>query len=294
MFCALIMAGGKGTRFWPKSTEEKPKQFLNLIADKTMIQLTYNRLLKIMPKERIFVVTGERYKKQVQNNLTDLPEKNIIIEPEGRNTAPCILLACLYIKEIYKDATVAVVPSDHAIKNTDYLCNVIQIANSYVENENRDAIVTIGITPNRPETGYGYIKLKDKDGQVIKVDKFVEKPNLEKAKEYLEAGEYLWNAGMFIFDINSMLKELEANYSGYNVLKELPSIEEKDYPKKLKKLYPECESISIDYAVMEKSQSIYVVPGDFGWDDIGTWTSLERYIEKDENENILSRRYCNI
>ena len=294
MFCALIMAGGKGTRFWPKSTEEKPKQFLNLIADKTMIQLTYNRLLKIMPKERIFVVTGERYKKQVQNNLTDLPEKNIIIEPEGRNTAPCILLACLYIKEIYKDATVAVVPSDHAIKNTDEFCNILQVANSYVENENRDAIVTIGITPNRPETGYGYIKLKDKDGQVIKVDKFVEKPNLEKAKEYLEAGEYLWNAGMFIFDINSMLKELEANYSGYNVLKELPSIEEKDYTKKLKKLYPECESISIDYAVMEKSQSIYVVPGDFGWDDIGTWTSLERYIAKDENENILSRRCCNI
>ena len=250
MFCALIMAGGKGTRFWPKSTEEKPKQFLNLIADKTMIQLTYNRLLKIMPKERIFVVTGERYKKQVQNNLTDLPEKNIIIEPEGRNTAPCILLACLYIKEIYKDATVAVVPSDHAIKNTDEFCNILQVANSYVENENRDAIVTIGITPNRPETGYGYIKLKDKDGQVIKVDKFVEKPNLEKAKEYLEAGEYLWNAGMFIFDINSMLKELEANYSGYNVLKELPSIEEKEYTKKLKKLYPECESISIDYAVM--------------------------------------------
>ncbi len=294
MFCALIMAGGKGTRFWPKSTEEKPKQFLNLIADKTMIQLTYNRLLKIMPKERIFVVTGERYKKQVQNNLTDLPEKNIIIEPEGRNTAPCILLACLYIKEIYKDATVAVVPSDHAIKNTDEFCNILQVANSYVENENRDAIVTIGITPNRPETGYGYIKLKDKDGQVIKVDKFVEKPNLEKAKEYLEAGEYLWNAGMFIFDINSMLKELEANYSGYNVLKELPSIEEKEYTKKLKKLYPECESISIDYAVMEKSQSIYVVPGDFGWDDIGTWTSLERYIAKDESENILSRRCCNI
>ena len=294
MCCALIMAGGKGTRFWPKSTEEKPKQFLNLIADKTMIQLTYNRLLKIMPKERIFVVTGERYKKQVQNNLTDLPEKNIIIEPEGRNTAPCILLACLYIKEIYKDATVAVVPSDHAIKNTDEFCNILQVANSYVENENRDAIVTIGITPNRPETGYGYIKLKDKDGQVIKVDKFVEKPNLEKAKEYLEAGEYLWNAGMFIFDINSMLKELEANYSGYNVLKELPSIEEKEYTKKLKKLYPECESISIDYAVMEKSQSIYVVPGDFGWDDIGTWTSLERYIAKDESENILSRRCCNI
>lgn len=154
MFCALIMAGGKGTRFWPKSTEEKPKQFLKLIDEKTMIQLTYNRLLKIIPKERIFVVTGERYKNQVTKNLTDLPERNIIIEPEGRNTAPCILLACLYIKNLYKDATVAVVPSDHAIKNTDEFCNILNIANDYVENENKNAIVTIGITPNRPETGY--------------------------------------------------------------------------------------------------------------------------------------------
>ena len=225
-----------------------------------MIELTYKRLLKIMPKERIFVVTGKRYKKQVEENLKDLPQKNIIIEPEGRNTAPCILLACLYIKQIYENATVAVLPSDHAIKNTQEFCEILEKANSYVENENKNAIVTIGITPNRPETGYGYIKFENTKDKVIKVEKFVEKPNLEKAKEYLADGGYLWNAGMFIFDINNMLNELKLNYSGYNVLEKLPKIESTEYESEIDKLYRECEAISIDYAVMEKSKNIYVIP----------------------------------
>lgn len=288
MFCALIMAGGRGTRFWPKSTEDMPKQFLKLIDEKTMIELTYERLLKIIPKERIFVVTGKKYKGLVEEQLADLPKKNIIVEPEGRNTAPCILLASLYIREIYKDAVVAVLPSDHAIKNTEEFCNILSSANDYVENQNKEAIVTIGINPNRPETGYGYIKFKNDNSKVIKVEKFVEKPNLETAKEYLVSKKYLWNAGMFIFDVNNMLKELEVNYSGYNVLRSLPSIEDSNYEKELEKKYSECPSISIDYAVMEKSKNIYVIPGDFGWDDIGTWTSLERYIEKDENSNLLN------
>ena len=186
MLCALIMAGGKGTRFWPKSTEDLPKQFLNLIDEKTMIQLTYERLLKIMPKERIFVVTGEKYKELVEKQLNELPVKNIIVEPTGRNTAPCILLACLYIKQIYKDASVAVLPSDHAIGNNEEFCRILQTANSYVEKENNKAIVTIGITPDRPETGYGYIKYEKSNNDVIKVDRFVEKPDLETAKKYLE------------------------------------------------------------------------------------------------------------
>lgn len=287
MFCALIMAGGKGTRFWPKSTEEMPKQFLNLIDDKTMIQLTYDRLLKVMPKERIFIVTGKKYKSLVKEEIQGIEDKNIIIEPEGRNTAPCILLASLYIKQIYEDAVVAVLPSDHAIKNNDEFCNILLTANNYVENLNRDAIVTVGITPNRPETGYGYIKIQNGNGNVIKVEQFVEKPNLEKAKEYLSTGKYLWNGGMFIFDVNNMLKELEANYSGYNILNKLPKIDSQNYETELDKLYPECESISIDYTVMEKSKNIYVIPGNFGWDDIGTWNSLERYIGKDENQNVF-------
>lgn len=289
MFCALIMAGGKGTRFWPKSTEEMPKQFLKLIDEKTtMIQLTYERLLKTMPAERIFVATGEKYKELVKEQLKNLPERNIIIEPEGRNTAPCILLACLYIKQIYEDATIAVLPSDHAIKNGEEFCDILNTAKDYVENENKQAIVTIGINPNRPETGYGYIKFEKEDGKVIKVDRFVEKPNLETAKEYLSQGGYLWNAGMFIFDASNMLNELEQNYSSYEILANLPKIESSDYREELNKLYPKCESISIDYAVMEKSKNIYVIPGDFGWDDIGTWNSLERYKEKDESDNILN------
>lgn len=288
MNCALIMAGGKGTRFWPKSTESKPKQFLSLINEKTMIRLTYDRLLKTIPKERIFVITGERYKKQLKEQIQEIPDKNIIIEPEGRNTAPCILLAALYIKQIYKDAIISVLPSDHAIQNNEEFCRILNLAYEYIEKENRNAIVTIGITPNRPETGYGYIKFQNEQSKVIKVEKFVEKPNLEKAKEYLSSGNYLWNAGMFIFDVNNMLKELETNYSGYNVLSNLPAIDNTYYEEKLKEIYPKCESISIDYAVMEKSKNIYVIPGDFGWDDIGTWNSLERYLEKDKNENILN------
>ena len=287
MLCALIMAGGKGTRFWPKSTEKMPKQFLNLIDEKTMIELTYERLLKIIPSERIFVITGEKYKEIVEKQLDTLPKRNIIVEPTGRNTAPCILLACMYIKQIYEDATIAVLPSDHAIKNNDEFCNILQIANDYVENNNKKAIVTIGITPDRPETGYGYIKYENSNDKVIKVERFVEKPDIETSKKYLQDGNYLWNAGMFIFNLDNMLDELKENYSGYQTLKELPKIEEPTYESKLKEIYEKCESISIDYAVMEKSKNIYVIPGDFGWDDIGTWLSLLRYIKPDNEQNYI-------
>ena len=186
MLCALIMAGGKGTRFWPKSTEEVPKQFLNLIDNKTMIQLTYERLLKIVPKERIFIVTDSRYTNKVKEQIQGIDEKNIIIEPAGRNTAPCILLASLYIKQIYDEATIAVLPSDHAIMDSEGFCNTLKTAENYVEFENKKAIVTIGITPDRPETGYGYIKYIENNDKVIKVEKFVEKPDIETAKKYLE------------------------------------------------------------------------------------------------------------
>ena len=286
-FCVLIMAGGKGTRFWPKSTEEKPKQFINLIEDRTMIQLTVDRIRKILPIEKIFISTGEKYVDLVKEQLPDLPEKNIIIEPVGRNTAPCILLASLYIKQIYNDCNIAVLPSDHLIKKERDFLNTLKIADNFVK-ENKESIVTIGITPDRPETGYGYIKYnKTEKNNVVKVERFVEKPDLEKAKQYLESKEYLWNAGMFIFNVDYMLKELENNYNKtYNLLQQLPSIYDESYDKILKEIYPESENISIDYAVMEKSKNIYVIPSNLGWDDIGTWKSLERYIKKDENSNI--------
>ena len=292
MLCALIMAGGKGTRFWPKSTEEKPKQFLNLVGNKTMIQETFERINKKLPNNQIFVVTCESYKKLVIQQLPNLPERNIIIEPVGRNTAPCILLACLYIKQIYKDVNIAVFPSDHIISNTNQFCNILETANSYV-NSNKESIVTIGIHPDRPETGYGYIKCSRNECilnnmKVIKVEKFVEKPNLEVAKQYLKEGTYLWNAGMFIFNLEYMLKELKRNFSkSYDLLENLPAINNVQYKEKLNEKYKQCEAISIDYAVMEKSNNIYVVPSDFGWDDIGTWKALQRYIKPDDKSNII-------
>lgn len=287
-FCVLIMAGGKGTRFWPKSTEEKPKQFINLIEEKTMIQLTIDRIKNILPIEKIFVATGEKYIDLIKEQLPDLPDRNIIVEPVGRNTAPCILLASLYIKQIYNNCNIAVLPSDHLIKNEKEFLNTLKIANNFIEEDN-EAIVTIGITPDRPETGYGYIKYNKSDkNTVVKVDRFVEKPDLEKAKQYLESKEYLWNAGMFIFSVDYMLKELEKNYNKtFKLLQQLPSIYDENYGKILSEIYPESENISIDYAVMEKSKNIYVIPSNFGWDDIGTWKSLERYIEKDEKDNLI-------
>lgn len=287
-FCVLIMAGGKGTRFWPKSTEEKPKQFISLIEDRTMLQVTIDRIRKILPIEKIFIATGEKYISLVKEQIPDLPNKNIIMEPVGRNTAPCILLSSLYIKQIYNNCNICVLPSDHLIKNEETFLNILKDADNFVNNNN-ESIVTIGINPDRPETGYGYIKYNKQENQKFeKVEKFVEKPDIEKAKQYVQSKEYLWNAGMFIFNVNYMLKELKNNYnSTYELFKKLPNIDDENYEKSLKEIYPQCEKISIDYAVMEKSQNMYVVPADFGWDDIGTWKSLERYINKDVNNNIL-------
>ena len=286
--CTLIMAGGRGTRFWPKSTEEKPKQFLNLIGNKTMLQLTVERSLKVTPIEKIFIATGEIYKDIVKEQLPELPEKNIIIEPVGRNTAPCILLATLYIKQMYNNANIVVLPSDHIIKDVDNFVHTISNANGYIENQNKNSIITIGITPTRPETGYGYIKCSDKKyKEVVKVERFVEKPNIEKAREYLEEGKYLWNAGMFVFNADYMLQELKQNCKqSYDLLSNLPNIDDENYEQELKKVYGECEKISIDYAVMEKSENVYVIPSELGWDDIGTWKCLERYIEHDEHGNV--------
>lgn len=290
-FCALIMAGGKGTRFWPKSTEEKPKQFLKLVGEKTMIQMTIDRVKKIIPIEKIFIVTCENYVNLVKEQIPELSEKNIIIEPVGRNTAPCILLASMYIKQIYNNVNIAVLPSDHIMNKEEEFCNILNVANEAL-NRNIDGIITIGIKPNRPETGYGYIECTNNvecinNREIVKVNRFVEKPNIEKAQEYLETKNYLWNAGMFIFDVNYMLEELEKNFNeGYNTIRNLPSINDPQYRRTLNEEYPKCESISVDYAIMEKSKKIYVIPSDFGWDDVGTWNSLERYMEKDENCNI--------
>ncbi|TPE20414.1 mannose-1-phosphate guanylyltransferase [Clostridium perfringens] len=299
MLCALIMAGGKGTRFWPLSTEKKPKQFLNLIGDKTMIQMTVDRVRPIIPIERIFVCTGDSYVDLVKSQLPDLPQKNIIVEPEGRNTAPCIALSAMIIKKYYNDATMVVLPSDHLIKDEDSFRNILLDGERYL-NENDKAILTLGMTPNRPEIGYGYIKFsKDKayinDNEVIKVDKFVEKPNLEKALEYLADGRYLWNGGMFIWTVNNILGQIkEFIPKTYNALKNIEQINVNELQGYINENYGKTDSISVDYAILEKSNEIYVIPSDFGWDDVGSWEALDRYREKDDNGNIFIGKISSI
>lgn len=292
MLTALIMAGGKGTRFWPLSTEEKPKQFLNLIGEETMIQMTINRIKPIIPIERIFVCTGEQYVNLVKKQLPELPERNIIVEPEGRNTAPCIALSAFVIKRYYNDANMVVLPSDHLIKDEEEFRNIVKTANEFVK-DNDSAIITLGMKPSRVETGYGYIKygLDEKKvnlHKVIKVDAFVEKPNKEKAEEYLANGSYLWNGGMFLWSADNILEQIK-KYSTdtYEALHKIADFKEEELQEIINDNYKNTEAISIDYAVLEKSKDIYVIPSDFGWDDVGSWEALDRYREKDTYGNVL-------
>ena len=292
MLTALIMAGGKGTRFWPLSTEEKPKQFLNLIGEETMIQMTVNRIKPIIPIERIFVCTGEMYVELVREQLPELPERNIIVEPEGRNTAPCIALSAMVIDRYYKNSTMVVLPSDHLINDEEEFRNTLLAADSFIK-EKDEAIVTLGMNPTRAEVGYGYIKysnevLKSNDFRVIKVEAFVEKPNLETAKMYLREGNYLWNGGMFIWSINNVINQIK-RYSPntYNSLIDVMKVSEEKLQETINNSYENTEATSIDYAVLEKSKDVYVIPSNFGWDDVGSWEALDRYREKDELGNVL-------
>lgn len=292
MLCALIMAGGKGTRFWPLSTEEKPKQFLNLIGEQTMIQMTVNRIKPTIPLERIFICTGEMYVDLVKEQLPELSEKNIIIEPEGRNTTPCISLSALIIERYYSNANMVVLPSDHLIEDEEEFRNTLLAADNFV-NENIKAIVTLGMNPNRAETGYGYIKygdniLKSNDSRVIKVDTFVEKPSKETAKMYLREGNYLWNGGMFIWSVNNIIEQIKT-YSPdtYEALHLIRQVNEDKLQELINNNYKDTESISIDYSVLEKSKDVYVIPSSFGWDDVGSWEALDRYRESDNLGNII-------
>ena len=295
MLVALIMAGGQGTRFWPLSTEDKPKQFLNLIGNETMIQMTVNRMRPIIPIERIFVCTGKRYVDLVKEQVPELPERNIIIEPEARNTAPCIALSSMIVERYYKNATLMVLPSDHLISDEDKFRRIIREGNDYL-NDNENAILTLGMKPNRAETGYGYIKLGEKVNSAIsKVDRFVEKPNRELAEEYLELGNYLWNGGMFIWKINNIINKIKEyipnTYEALHSIREVPEDKLQDI---IDERYSRTDQISIDYAVLEKSNEIYVLPSEIGWDDIGSWKAVERYRKKDNSGNISSNNTIKI
>lgn len=287
MLCALIMAGGKGERFWPMSTDKKPKQFLNLIGENSMIQLTVKRLLPIIDIEKIFIVTSSEYKDLIKEHIPNIPNRNIIIEPEGKNTAACIALSSFVIREIYGNVNTVVLPSDHLILDEENFRRDLELGNEFLNN-NKDAVVTIGIEATRPDTGYGYIKIENKSKSINKVISFTEKPDYKKAVAYIESGNYLWNSGIFIWSIDNILSLTKQFLpKTYNILREVPVNENGFDYEILKKIYKNVESISVDYGIMEKTKKIYVIKSTFGWDDLGSWNSLARYKQKDSNNNII-------
>lgn len=287
---ALIMAGGRGERFWPKSRKNMPKQFLSLTDDgKTMIQLTVERISPLVKLEDVYIATNRDYKKLVLEQLPGLPEGNVLCEPIGRNTAPCIGLGAVHIAKKYEDAMMFVLPSDHLIKFNKMFLRTLQDACDVADKNSN--LVTIGITPDYPETGYGYIKFDshETEGRAYKVDRFVEKPSLEVAKEYLATEEYLWNSGMFIWKVSSILKNMQKfmpeTYEG--LLRIQAAIGTDDEEHVLEKEFTALQSQSIDYGIMEKTDDIYILPGTFGWDDVGSWLAVERIKKTNEFGNVV-------
>lgn len=288
---ALIMAGGRGERFWPKSRKHLPKQFLSLTDDgKTMIQLTVERILPLVPIENIYIATNKDYKNLVLQQLPALPEKNVLCEPVGRNTAPCIGLGAVHIAKRFGDAMMMVLPSDHLIKFSNMFLSTLKDACSVAEKD--DNLVTIGITPDYPEVSYGYIKfISASTGyeKAYQVDRFVEKPGLEVAKEYLKSEEYLWNSGMFVWKTSSILlnmkKIMPEVYDG--LMRIQAAIGTADENIVLEKEFQDFVSQSIDYGIMEKADHIYTLPGTFGWDDVGSWLAVERIKKSNELGNVI-------
>jgi mannose-1-phosphate guanylyltransferase len=288
----LIIAGGVGARFWPRSRERSPKQLLEIIGRGTMIQNTVYRLDPIIPQDRIYIVTNALQAEEIKKQLPQIPQENILMEPAGRNTAPAISFAAEVLRKRVGDAVMVVLPADHLIHDIEAfqetLRNAIQVA---VDSK---GLVTIGIKPTHPETGYGYIQLNNDEAATpyhavgaYPVVTFAEKPSLETAKRFLESGDFVWNSGMFIFKVSSILNSI-AEY--------LPEISEEfhalrahidtaGFPRFLEKAYREMHSISIDYGVMEKASNRFVIPSEFGWNDLGSWDEVYRILPKDEAGN---------
>lgn len=288
---ALIMAGGRGERFWPKSRKSLPKQFLSLTDDgRTMIQLTVERLMPIVKMEDVFIVTNKDYNNLVLEQLPGIPAENILCEPLGKNTAPCIGLGAIHIAKKYEDAMMFVLPSDHQIKFNKMFLRALQDACDVAEKNSN--LITIGITPDYPETGYGYIKFDSRvlEGRAYKVERFVEKPSLEAAKEFLATEEYLWNSGIFIWKVSSILKNMEElipeTYLGLKRIQKAIGTEDEEHV--LEKEFAVIKSQSIDYGIMEKAKDIYILPGTFGWDDVGSWLAVERIKKSNEFGNVVN------
>ena len=285
----VIMAGGIGSRLWPASTPETPKQFIDVLGvGKSLIQLTVDRFRPLCPMDNFWVVTSERYVGMVKEQLPDIPEGNILAEPEPRNTAPCIAYSCWKIASRYPDANVVVTPADALVLDKKEFADVISSALAF--SGAGSAIVTVGIVPSRPETGYGYI-CADKAGygKVTKVRSFKEKPDLATAEKYLAGGNYFWNAGIFVWSVRTIVSQFRQFSPGIaSVMDRMaPSFWTGREQEVLKEMFPQCEKISIDYAVMEKSPDIYVIAADLGWSDLGSWGSVKSHIRPDENDNTV-------
>lgn len=293
---AVVMAGGVGTRFWPRSREKSPKQLLEIIGKGTMLQNTIRRLAPEIPPERTFVVTNRLQKAMVMKQMPALPEENVIDEPVGRNTAPCIGLVALHVRRIAPDAVMLVSPSDHIIHDDAEFLRVVDVAVDVAYQS--QSLLTIGITPTRPETGYGYIQIYNEAGEhnpyltrgVMRVKTFAEKPNLSTAQRFLASGDFLWNSGMFVWRVDTILREIQKNLP--DLFAELMKIDEAigtpQYQQTLETVYGMIRGISIDYGVMEKSEHVYVIPGKFGWNDLGSWDEVARLAGKDTNENTIT------
>ncbi len=286
---AVIMAGGVGSRFWPRSKKKTPKQLLNIFGTNTMIQETVERLNGIVPEENIFVITNRVQRDEIIRQLPYVPENNIIEEPFGRNTAACIGLASIVVKSKCKDAVTLILPADHIIKDLDEYHRTLQEAAEFAESSK--GLVTIGIKPSRPETGYGYIQMEEKEiaDNIHKVYTFAEKPNYATAVRFLESGDFYWNSGMFIWHVDAILNEIEKYmpdlHEGLEELK--PSLNKPEFNDALANVYGKLRNISIDYGIMEKSQNVYLIKGEFSWSDVGSWEEVYQLSDKDENGNAV-------
>lgn len=288
-YYAILMAGGVGSRFWPVSTQEFPKQFHDMLGTgDTLIQKTFHRLAKLIPQENIFILTNERYNDLVFEQLPSVTKRQVVLEPAMRNTAPCILYASLKIQKENPDALMIVAPSDHWIEDETTFSNNVQQAFDFCAEH--DALMTLGIQPTFPNTGYGYIEFdKTAINDIKAVNQFREKPDYETAKEFIAQGNFLWNAGIFMWSVNSVVKAFQNNqpqlytlfekgFSVYNTGKEHDFIQEN---------YAKAENISVDYAIMETSKNVYVIAAEFDWNDLGTWGSLYDKLNKDVSGNAV-------
>lgn len=281
----VIMAGGTGTRFWPMSRQSCPKQFLDILGTgKSFIRHTYERFNNIVPNENFIVVTNRRYKELVLQHIPELDEKQILCEPIGRNTAPCIAYAAYALQKIDPNAEMIVTPADHLILNDKEFTHIVEQALDFVSKNS--ALMTIGINPTRPDTGYGYIQ-RSSSKEVCKVKCFTEKPSREMAEAFLECGEFLWNSGIFIWNLCDILAAIEQHLPEHHALFSsiADDIGTEREAEAIERVFSECRPISIDYGVMEMADNVYVISGDFGWSDVGTWGSIYQHQRKDRYAN---------